>query len=47
MNSEKLPLVTVITPAYNQGIFLRDTIGPRARISSVMRLPTALVLSLH
>src|SRR5687768_3277938 len=26
MDSEKLPLVTVITPAYNQGIFLRDTI---------------------
>ena len=26
MTDNKLPLVTVITPAYNQGIFLRDTI---------------------
>lgn len=26
MQNEKLPWVTVITPAYNQGIFLRDTI---------------------
>ncbi len=26
MQENKLPMVTVITPAYNQGIFLRDTI---------------------
>ena len=26
MSNSKLPTVTVITPAYNQGIFLRDTI---------------------
>ena len=26
MTNDQLPLVTVITPAYNQGIFLRDTI---------------------